>query len=285
MRRFSLFTAAVCLALAAFPRAASAFAPSVIISGGGAVADSGPGPKVAHFALDVFFDYPLVVCQTSNPHCNDKTVHVCLDFHTVAESATAVSDFAPKSGTIDKTVVFSGPGDMPLGTIDIDIVPDALTEGPETFKVTLSNSASGCPPGANIGNREAEATIVDGPGPQPDLVVDRVELQRGCQIVLTLRNAGQATLPNQAYDPANGVAVEVQRNHQPWGGIRLSAVDPSGKLKVPGGSVQYVWFPKAANLRLPPGAQTLRATIDRYNTVAESNEGNNDKTSAVTCSR
>src|SRR5215510_10941601 len=160
------------------PSATLAFAPTVIISGAGEISDSSSGPIKAEFSVSVFFDFPEVVCQPNNPNCNDKTVSVCVDYHTVAETATENVDFRPTSGRLNKTLVFHGSGDdQPLGTIEVEIIGDTLVEGPETFKVVLTTpSASECMNQAGIGVHEARATIVDGASKNPDLVVTDIRL-------------------------------------------------------------------------------------------------------------
>lgn len=275
----------VMVLMLAVSNAAHALSPQVVISGPGQVVDSGPGPKVAHFLVEVSFDYPLIDCLPESPDCNRKTVNVCVDFHTVAGTAAANVDFVPKSGTLSKTLVFDGADFLSVGPIDVEVVGDALTEGPEKFKVVITRSESNCQNEASLKVFEATGTIIDDEGPQPDLTVSRINLLRGCGIELTIQNAGAGALSDEAYDPANGVALQMQRNREAWGGIRLSAVDPNKKLKVPGASIKHVWFPAAANLRLSKGSHRLRVTIDRFNAVAESEKSNNVTTSQVFCTR
>jgi hypothetical protein len=283
-RREWLSTIAVVVVLTALPGTARALAPQVFITGAGQIADNGPGPKIAHFQVEVFFDYPMIVCQPSNPNCNAKTVNVCVDFKTVAGTATAGVDFVPRTGTLSNAVVFQEPGDTRfVGTIDVEIVADSLTEGDETFKVELSGAAQNCKNDASIESRDASATITDGEPPKPDLVVTSIALLSKCRIELTISNAGPGPLPDQAYDPTSGVALQMLRNRKPWGGIRLAGVDPAKKLKVPGATIKHIWFPNAQNLKLAKGSHNLNVTIDRFNAVAESNEQNNATSKRVLC--
>jgi len=290
MREFTISTwirpAAILVLLVAVAGAAYAAGPSVSLLGGGQVADSGPGPRVAFFAVDVFFDYPLVVCQPNNPNCNAKTVHVCVDFHTASGTATSGVDFVPKQGSFDKTVTFTEAGDIPIGTIAVDVIADDLTEGTETFKVVLSNPAV-CHSDAGLGDSQAEATIFDAANPPilPDLAISAITLLRDCKMELTLRNEGPGPLSDQAYDPKQGVAIQMSRDGQAWGGIRLAGVDPAKKLKVPGGSIKAIWFPNAANLKLTNGPQDITVMIDRLNSVAEVTELNNVLNKRLLCRR
>src|SRR5262249_6952468 len=159
--RFSCLLVFVLFALVPFARAQSA---KIRILGPGEVSDSGPGPKTALFSVDVFFDYKLVECKPNNPNCNVKSVPICVGYHTVRGPARANDDYIRVSnGTISKTRVFGEPGDGPAGLIPIEIVGDDVTEGPETFKVVLTNPANPngpCENHAALQVFEAEATII-----------------------------------------------------------------------------------------------------------------------------
>ena len=259
--------------------------PSVIIVGAGEISDSSAAPIVAKFSVFVFFEFPEVTCLPDNPNCNDKTVSVCVDYHTVAETATENDDFVPVQGRLNQTLVFHGSGDdQPLGIIEVSIVSDTAAEGAETFKVVLTEpGGSGCVNKADIDVREARATIVDGDAKKPDLVVTDLRLVKGCQIAFTIKNAGNAPLPEVAYDTTHGAAIQLRRNGQPWGGTRLFAVDPLKKLNTPGTSITHLWFPHAANLKVGPGVHLLNVVVDKNNVVAESNETNNSREKRLTC--
>jgi hypothetical protein len=275
------------LAIVTGPPAAYALSPRVVIANAGQVSDGGTPPIIASFPVMVFFDYPEVMCPTNNPTCNDKTVTVCVDFHTVGETATSDQDFrAVVSGRLSKTINFRGPGEELLGTIDVEVIGDSITEGMESFKVVLTNpSIQACKTDATIQVFEARATIVDGEAKRPDLAASDLRLIKGCQIQLTVTNVGAASIPDSAYDKTQGVAIQMQRADQPWGGIRLIGVDPTKKLKTPGASVTYVWFPNAPNLKLKPGANVMKVTVDRTNALPEANESNNTRTEKLVCLR
>src|SRR5262245_8566939 len=121
-------TIALCALLTAFAGAANAQSPKIrIIGPPSPISDTGDGLKVAQFEVVVFFGYTLMTCQPNQPDCNTQTVPVCVDYHTVAETATS-DDFVPVHGTLSKTLTFSEPGDLPLGLIDVQIISDNLTE-------------------------------------------------------------------------------------------------------------------------------------------------------------
>lgn len=117
----------------------------------------------------------------------------------------------------------------------------------------------------------------------PDLVVTDIRLVKDCKIQVTIKNAGNAGLPIGAYDDNRGVAIQMYNGGKPWGGLRLSGVDPSQTLNTPGSSVSFLWFPDAENLKLTPGTYTIQLVIDKDDLVYESNEVNNSKTVKLVC--
>ena len=120
-------------------------------------------------------------------------------------------------------------------------------------------------------------------GRLPDLIVSDIQSISGCKIRITIRNIGRAGVLRTGYDPHKGAVIQMIMDGKPWGGIRLDAADPSGRLKKPGTSVSHVWFPNAANLALSPGAHSVKVVIDNNNAVAELNEKNNTKTVRLRC--
>ncbi len=117
----------------------------------------------------------------------------------------------------------------------------------------------------------------------PDLEVTKMWLGDNCQINITIKNNGPGKLKAPAYDLHNGVAVQMYKKNKPWGGIRLGAIDKNKVLVNPGGTITHVWFPLAANLKLPPGGTILKVIVDNNNVVMESNELNNSLTKKVNC--
>lgn len=117
----------------------------------------------------------------------------------------------------------------------------------------------------------------------PDLIVKDLELIGDCKIKVTIANIGNAGVPDSGYDLKNGAAIQMYRFGQPWGGIRLGAIDPTKLLKTPGNSVSWVWFPAASNLNLTPGIHSIRVVADNNNAVVESDENNNSRTERLSC--
>ena len=117
----------------------------------------------------------------------------------------------------------------------------------------------------------------------PDLVVKDIRTIEDCKMKVTIANIGNTGVPATGYDLKNGVAIQMYRFSDPWGGIRLGAVDTGGNLKSPGGVVSWIWFPGAANLNLSPGVQSIKVVVDKDNAVTESNENNNHLTRRLNC--
>jgi hypothetical protein len=117
----------------------------------------------------------------------------------------------------------------------------------------------------------------------PDLVVKNVQTVQDCNIQITLANIGRGSLPPSAYDLHHGAAIQLYKDGKAWGGIRLGGVDTGRQLARPGGTVSFLWFPNAANLKLSPGSHRIKVTVDNKNTVRESNEGNNTLQRTLRC--
>jgi hypothetical protein len=117
----------------------------------------------------------------------------------------------------------------------------------------------------------------------PDLIVSDIALVQGCKIKVTLKNIGTAGVPAAKYNLPKAVGVQMYKGTQPWGGIILKGFDAAGKLKVPGGTASWIWFPGAANLNLGPGTHTIRVVVDHNKNLAELNESNNSRTERLTC--
>ena len=120
---------------------------------------------------------------------------------------------------------------------------------------------------------------------KPDLVVRDIKLVDDCKIEVTIRNIGEAGVPDSSYNLPNAVGVQMFNGSQAWGGIILSGFDPQGHLKSPGGTATHIWFPNADNLKLGNGSHAIRVIVDNNNKLPESNETNNSMTKTLTCNK
>jgi hypothetical protein len=127
--------------------------------------------------------------------------------------------------------------------------------------------------------------------PLPDLVPTSITLQSTgitlnspCQIVITLKNNGNAIVPDAAFaQTAQGPVVQMYNDGAPWGGAVLGIIDLAKATQPPGGTLVYPWMAATPNLKVAPGTHVLRVDVDKNNSVVESNEANNSLTQSLTC--
>jgi len=117
----------------------------------------------------------------------------------------------------------------------------------------------------------------------PDLIVSNIRLVRDCNIQITIKNNGNGAVPESAYHRTKGAIIQMYKDGIPWRGIRLFAMDPYRKLKTPGKSITYIWYPRARNLKLTPGTHTIMVVVDNNNVVLEMNENNNSLVKELSC--
>ena len=124
----------------------------------------------------------------------------------------------------------------------------------------------------------------------PDLVVSKIDLvpilpperpgHWQCKVVVYLRNAGNGSLPDSVWTDPRGrrdTNLMLFVNGRRWGGVSIWRLDPSRKLKSPGGMVVY-----QSSLKVE-GRATVKAVVDYGHFVRESSETNNAKTQQVEC--
>jgi hypothetical protein len=269
-----------CIGVAMSAHAAGG-APRIVVSDAPTVTDS-QGNQTARFDVFAIYDPVLITCPIDRPDCNARRLSFCVGFTTASGTAQANVDFLPVNGQLQQTVDVDGPDVIDLGTVEVTVLGDSIAEGSETFSVKLSNVV-GCLNQGTLADPVGVGTIADGAFGLPDLQVSRIALVAGCEIQLTLTNAGTGTVPESAYDRTAGATVQMFSDGLAWGGLRLFGVDPSRLLKTPGASVTALWFPNTDNLQLAPGLHTLQATVDGNHAVAESVESNNTRSQRVSC--
>jgi len=108
----------------------------------------------------------------------------------------------------------------------------------------------------------------------PDLTVARLSLDRGCHVVVRLRNRG-APLPATAYG-ARGPKLTLSAGPR-RGQWSLKAIDPHRRLQRAGGTLTWRWKGTIT------GRQRVTAVIDARNRLAESDENNNRLQSTLSC--
>jgi hypothetical protein len=110
----------------------------------------------------------------------------------------------------------------------------------------------------------------------PDISVVDLYLSRENQIAVSLVNSGSAVIP-ASYWQNNAPTIYLYRNGKGWGGVTLKIFDPGMKLANPGGKVVYIFQNPTLTAK-----ETIKVVFDSQNTLAESNENNNEMTKELT---
>jgi len=112
----------------------------------------------------------------------------------------------------------------------------------------------------------------------PDLIIEDIDLDRNCQVVVKVKNNGPGIVPDTVWTHHHpkSAGVYLYINGKKWGGATIWKFDPTKSLQAPGGTATYT-------SRLKVSAATITAKVDLWNVVKETNENNNKKTERVVC--
>jgi hypothetical protein len=129
------------------------------------------------------------------------------------------------------------------------------------FAAGLSQGVSDDPSGKEVGKFKESSG-------KPDLTIIGIKVNRGCRLIIRVRNNGPGRLSKSVYYN-NCMGVSVYVDGRRWGGRTFSNFDPKRKLLNPGGEVTYeseykVNFPVV-----------VKAYVDPRKNVKETNEYNN----------
>lgn len=113
----------------------------------------------------------------------------------------------------------------------------------------------------------------------PDLVVEDIRLNNDCQVVVKIRNNGPGRLSDDVWSvhTPKSAGIYLSINGQKWGGATIWGFDPARALQASGGTAEYT-----SNLKVSAHS-AIRAEIDLWNVVAESNKANNVLTKTLSC--
>ena len=119
----------------------------------------------------------------------------------------------------------------------------------------------------------------------PDLEIKSIFLGgKDCSIFVVIRNNGPGKLDISAYDPGYGVSVQMDKNGNPMGGFSLNSIDKNRVLMNPDTQILCDWGgPGFYSLYDGDGQQELKAIVDQYDIVTETNEQNNTLTRTLKC--
>ena len=110
-----------------------------------------------------------------------RTEAVTVDYATSSGSATTDVDFTETTGTL--TFAADESGDDLMKMVSVPILEDKISEGDETFTLTLSNQSANAVIGEGTGS--ATGTIMDNDG-TPSLSVADAEATEGSQVAFTV---------------------------------------------------------------------------------------------------
>ncbi len=103
----------------------------------------------------------------------------------------------------------------------------------------------------------------------PDLIVERCWQAKGCRFICRFKNIGSGAIPDDRHARSEAHISAGSENPPIKNPIRLKRIDPAGKLKSPGGSVDYDTGCVAT------AAATGLVWIDTNHQIHEANETNN----------
>lgn len=133
----------------------------------------------------------------------------------------------------------------------------------------LAEEKKGAKPGVQALERQSPASSSVVPRKLPDLIVERCWQAKGCRFVCKFRNVGTGRIPDDQHASAQAYISAGPENPPIRNPISLKRIDPTGKLKPPGGSVDY---DTGCIARF---AATGLVWIDTNHKIAELNETNN----------
>jgi len=173
-----------------------------------------------------------------------------------------------------QTLVFEKPGKKPVTTTWTLGGTELQTyEGWEAIRIISPRQV--------VSNRAKFSITCSGqqPGREPDLVIEGIRLDRGCNVMVKVRNGGKGKIPDEVWTvhSPDSSAVYLTINKKGWGGDAIWLFDPGKRLQTPGGTVVYKSTLKVS------GSAVVSAQIDHTHKVAESNETNNAKTVKLGC--
>jgi hypothetical protein len=113
----------------------------------------------------------------------------------------------------------------------------------------------------------------------PDLVIQDLSLNKNCQVVVKVKNNGPGIVPNEVWTvhTPKSAGVYLWKDGVGWGGGSIWKFDPGRSLQSPGGTAIYTSSLKVS------GSANITATVDYWNKIEESEEGNNKRTEKLTC--
>ncbi|MGD8514588.1 MAG: CARDB domain-containing protein, partial [Granulosicoccaceae bacterium] len=115
--------------------------------------------------------------------------------------------------------------------------PNLIVSGSHSYRAVIDEG--NIVTEANENNNEMTRTLSCSP-PLPDLAITKISFNKDCTARVTLKNIGTANYPNNLFNLVN---LSRTIDGAGKGYRKLTDVDPTGKLKVPGGEVTWSDLP------------------------------------------
>jgi hypothetical protein len=115
--------------------------------------------------------------------------------------------------------------------------------------------------------------------PLCDLTITKIYLTKDCKVAVVVKNLGPGPVLDTVWTvhTPKSAGVYLYKNGAGWGGASIWLFDPAKNLKAPGGTATYT-----SNLQVS-GTAGIKAVVDLWNVVPETNEGNNSLATKLTC--
>ena len=223
--------------------------------------DGPPRMTIANAEAVVEGNGPAVFTVTLNRSSKDDPVTV--DYDTSDGSAVAGADYATDGGARG---TLSIPVGLTTGEISIAVIDDDLTEGVETFNITLSN-----PSNAVIaqGAATATATIIDDEHPNITIASARaVEGDSTLDFAVTLDRAASDSITVD-YATFDGTAVQPDDYTAAAGTLTIAAGDTAATIGVTLTDDTFTEDTETFRIRLSAAAGARIATADAVGTITD----------------
>jgi hypothetical protein len=134
--------------------------------------------------------------------------------------------------------------------------------------------------GAWFASRDEAESSCQNPEWLPDLVIKGIEVDRKCQVVVIVANAGPGPVPDDVWVTHKPISssVVIFINGRKRGGRTIWGFDPGRLLQPAGGTAKYV-----SDLKVS-GLVEISAVVDLTGEVGEAREDNNELVRKVRCS-
>ena len=114
---------------------------------------------------------------------------------------------------------------------------------------------------------------------KPDLVIDKIYLNKDCRVYVSVKNIGKGTVDDSVWTKTHpkSASVFLGVDGKNWGGATIAGFDRRKRLQKAGGTALY------RSKLIVKGTTLITARIDHTRQVRETNEKNNILNTKLTC--